>query len=616
MKTSTHVSAHRKLVRLICASIVAACAYVHADVYSNVYFWSRGLATDADGDGVMDIGEGRDSLNRPEFNGFQEVRHDPRYTNEWAHLPYRGTTNLVQAIYLPQKVEITDAAAGTGSIWPCSFRLLDTIKDTLAYQEKANYTFFMRFRPDVVQPGKAFILLNAGHGTKRGIMLGCESIKEVEHKYTWNGVSRAYTNRVGKFVFYYGGSAWAPDAARMQFYLGNWNDLVLSVDGQKVRLLLSCDGHVNSFGNDYGNSSYSTSNGGLHTIYRDVSINAEYNLCPHNESKITLGGQNTKTIAQSYNAANGYNFFRGSIQMVAIWTNALMEAEMREAAAWPRMDKWRLGVEDGSADEFAAADAGAAADVEGDTWAVPALGANESVTIRFPLDASGDAKMNQFVRIKGVDGGAQASLKIFVNGTQCEDSKYVSSERFTRWFVPAELLQANATNSVVITRVDSGATPFRADVVAFGGSVQYGEQNGNTNENGLEGYNQNATYNLIGGNWFDGTRAIFGGGWSPSTQAIQFSLPEDLQGKKLDYRMELRTIYNRDTVSVIFNGQTLTEGVAGGTEIALDVPAELFQTTNLLEVKNTGTTAGSYIGLDYVRFSVQKPKGGLVLLVR
>ena len=49
---------------VLCASIaVASVAYADdTDVYSNAYFWFRGMAADANGNGIYDKGEMSDAL--------------------------------------------------------------------------------------------------------------------------------------------------------------------------------------------------------------------------------------------------------------------------------------------------------------------------------------------------------------------------------------------------------------------------------------------------------------------------------------------------------------------------------------------------------------------------
>ena len=617
----------KTIVRVFTLALFAVCMSTQADVYSNVYFWSRGLATDLNGDGLLDAAEGRDSLNRTTFS--YTVRNAPLpITNAWAHLPYRGTTNFVQAVYLPQTVVVTNSETGAGYGYPCTFDIPNSLVGAIPNQEqgKASYTIYMRFRPDADQVHPLYSwLAHFGHGSKRGIMLGFDQVRNDEH--VWGG-THYYTNRTARLLIYLGGYSWPPESNNARVNLENWNDLVISVDGQKVRAFLSRDGYVKGFDNNYDNSSC----GGWHTYYGEKTMAAEYDLRPVAGAKFQVGAESPFSgslafVSPASSNGNNWKSFRGAVQTIALWTNALTEAEMRAAAAWPRMDKWRLGVEDGAASEFATAPAGAAVDVDGDTWALPPLAAKgDAVTVRFPLDASGDAKMNQFVRIKGAQGTDPAELKITVNGTPVEKGKFVHAGRFTRWFVPCELLRPNATNTVTVTRVDTGASPFRMDVACFGGSVQYNEENGNTHENSQEGYYQNHVFDLIGANWFDGNRAIFGGtrtdpatGSSYTNQMVRFSLPEDLRSLGHNYRLTLKSTGGHQ-LAIYFNGTELAKGVVGNGAAGLsyDIPGELFRETNELNVVNIATyVKGNYLGFDFMRLNVQRPPpAGTMLILR
>ena len=123
----------KTIVRAFTFALLAVCMSTQADVYSNVYFWSRGLATDLNGDGLLDAAEGRDSLNRTTFS--YTVRNAPLpITNAWAHLPYRGTTNFVQAVYLPQTVVVTNSETGAGYGYPCTFDIPNSLVGAIPNQ--------------------------------------------------------------------------------------------------------------------------------------------------------------------------------------------------------------------------------------------------------------------------------------------------------------------------------------------------------------------------------------------------------------------------------------------------------------------------------------------------
>lgn len=606
-----------KIVLLgVCLAGLAACA----DVYSNVYFWTRGMATDQNGNGVLEAAEGRDSLNRGAFN--YGVYNAPVFTNEWAHLPYRGTTNYVQSLYFPQSITVTDEATGAGYGYPSTVTIPNArVGAVINSNHDPHYTIYMRIRPDAYQAHPSYCwLFHFGHGTKRGLMVGFNGCRNDEHK--WGSPPHFYTNRTAAVLIYYGGSGWSPGGDNGRLNLNNWNDLVISVDGQKIRLFLARDGYIHGFDNNYDNSSC----GGWHTYYGEMTAGNDWDLTPASGAVFRIGAENPASGKQTWVApakdnGNHWKTFRGSVQTLAIWTNSMTLAEMREVAAYPRMDKWRVGLDDGSAAEFKSAAAGASIDVEGDEWAVPALAAGESCTFRFPLDASGDAKMNQFFRIKGAPGCGNVSANVTVNGTLCDMARIVRPGRTACWWVPSACLRPNATNTLVVTCTSDSVGTLQIDSARFGGSIQYSEDNGNTYENNLEGRYQYNDFDLIGANWFDGNRAIFGGsrtnanyGTSYTNQLVRFYLPDDLANRGIDYKVTCKPTGGHK-FSYFFNGHTLAEGVTG--TVTYDLPAAYFQATNEFNAVNVQNYVnGSYSGIDYIRFNMQKPIGGTIMFVR
>lgn len=591
---------------------------VCADVFSNVYFWTRGLATDLNGNGVLEANEGRDSLGHTFSYG---IHNAPVFTNEWAHLSYRGTTNYVQSLYFPQSVTVTDAETGAGHGYPSTITIPNSVVGAVINdRHDPHYTIYMRIRPDSTQTHPSYCwLFNFGHGTKRGLMVGFNGIRNDAH--SWGG-THFYTNKTAQVLVYYGGAGWNPNTTNCRLNLDNWNDFVISVDGQKIRTFLSRDGYIRGFDNNYDNSSAD----GWHTSYYETTVAADYDITPASGAGLRIGSENSVDGKQTYlspasSNGNEWKTFRGSIQTIAIWTNSMTLAQMREVAAYPRMDRWRVGLDNGGASEFKSAAAGASVDVEGDEWPVPAIAAGESFSFRFPLDASGDAKMNQFFRIKGALGCGNVSAKVTVNGTLCDQARIVRPGRTACWWVPSACLRPNATNTLTVTCMADSTGTLQIDSARFGGSIQYSEENGNTYENDRESQFQYRDFDLIGANWFDGNRAIFGGvrtetsgGSSYTNQLLRFYLPDDLVNRALDYKVTCRPIGGHK-FSYYFNGRQLAEGVTG--TVTYDLPAEYFLPTNEFNAVNVSTfVSGSYSGIDYVRFNVQKPISGTIMFVR
>lgn len=118
--------------------------------------------------------------------------------------------------------------------------------------------------------------------------------------------------------------------------------------------------------------------------------------------------------------------FSGDLAAWAIWPRLLTTDEMREACADPRPGDalFRLGKEDGKADEFAAAGAGqAAVDAHG-TWDIVPRTLDETceaMTISFDVP-SAYSELNQIFRVVAAEGRGRvsATLADLVHGTSCD----------------------------------------------------------------------------------------------------------------------------------------------------------------------------------------------------
>ena len=288
---------------------------------------------------------------------------------------------------------------------------------------------------------------------------------------------------------------------------------------------------------------------------------------------------------------------------------------MREAAAWPRTDLWRVGVENDGVGEFH----GGTGDVvvDADRWNVPkSIAAGESVTFKFPLDATGEAEMNEEFRLKATSDSSAADVQVAVNGTVI-GRKTVSPGGEKYWFVPEKVLLAGATNTLTVVRTDGEAGAFKIDALAFGGSLQYGKRDNSFCEFVRE-YDAPNTYDLVGGNWFDGRRIIFGQGASSGNLqytniVVKFSVPER-QRQMYRWKLKWRLTGNGYMITPVLNGRNLGNFVSGAIEHELKLDDDALLEDNVLNVINNGSGA-NYVDVDYIRLSMCEKKG-LVLVFK
>ena len=616
------VKSFMRMFALCSAGIAFAGFMAHGeDVYAKAFYWCRGMGVDANGNGRLDSGELYDSLNLHAPASSSVGANHPVFTNEMVRMPYRGVLRQTQCLYLPQEVVITNEATHTGVVRANAFALPAYVANAIA--DKPHFAVAIRFRPDLTQSNKDYRwIFNCGHAggsEKRGFMFGFTATGL--HTVSYNSNKTTNTNQWANAVFYCGGRGWQPSTDYCKINLDAWNDVVLSVDGQKIAILVSRDGYYDS------RTATSVTNSTLawfNTTYYTATVPDGYNASPKPNATFMIGTEqySSDRVAWSTNVtANASKTFRGSIQSIAVWTNALTEAEMRAAAAWPRLDLWRVGVENDATTEFNGSGAAATTDVDADRWTAPAgLAAGGSATFRFPLNTTGEAQMPEVFRIKPTSASGTGTLRVTVNGADL-GTKAVAPGRATRWFVPETLLLAGATNVLQVTRTDAGGTPVNIDVASFGGSLQYGERDNSHYEFAMEGKYQNPNanvYQLIGANWFDSARALFGanGSSAHTNTVIKFDVPEDIL-QNYDWRMKFRTAVNGHTVSMTLNGTDLGSYTSGTEHGDIEIPEGLMRTTgNELKMANTAAfVSGRYFAPDYVRlYLVERPSGTMLIL--
>ncbi len=591
------------------------------DVYAKAFYWCRGMGVDANGNGKLDSGELYDSLNlhAPASHDIGSGR--AVFTNQLVRMPYRGVLRQTQCLYLPQEVVVTNAETGTGYMYPNTFKLPSYVPNAIA--NNPHFAIAIRFRPDSTQVQANYRwIFTCGHTSsaeKRGFMFGF--VATGDHVSSYSSNRYVFTNKWATATLYYGSRSWQPNTDVCKINLDAWNDVVLSVDGQKISMLVSRDGYYNP------RNATSVTNSTLahyNTTYYTTTAPDGYNVSPKPNSSFMIGSElsSSGSIAWSTNVNNNAaKTFRGSIQSIAVWTNSLTEAEMRAAAAWPRMDLWRVGVENDATTEYNGSGSATTVDVDADRWsAPPALAAGGSITYRFPLNTTGEAQMPEVFRIKTTSSSGAGTLRVAVNGTAL-GSKLVSPGRATRWFVPETLLLAGATNVLQVTRTDAGSTPVNIDVASFGGSLQYGERDNSHYEFAMEGRYQNPSanvYQLIGANWFDAARALFGanGSSAHTNTVITFDVPDEIL-QNYDWRMRFRTGSSGHTVSMTLNGTDLGSYSSAAEYDDIVIPEGLLRATgNELKMANTAAyVSGRYFTPDYVRlYLVDRPNGAMLII--
>ena len=613
----------------IAALCVAIAGISRADVYSNALFWARGIGADYNGNRTIGYQEVSDSLNRltthgANFSSGADTKGSA-FTNMPVRMPYRGADRILQCVRFAQKVTVTDQATGAGKLKPEYVKLPTAIRNALAGRE--DFAFAVRIRPDIDQLSYPCSFVSLGWGADTSKATGFEI--SLSANLTTNVVGDA-TNILSQLRIGCSGNSpiWPTSACAVG--LGDWNDIVVSVrDGTNLTILVSRGGNLWGGRVDSDLAKLQT------TLYT-LSVPSGKFLYPAGSdvcllgSRLYVSGETERQISPS-GGTDMKSVFRGCFQSVAVWTNALSMAEMREAVAWPRTDLWRVGVEDGASREFNGSGATSTVVVDEDHWMLQTnFAAGASATFLFPLDTFGEAQMPQFLHVKAASASSPAMLAASVNGTSV-GTREIAAGGTAVWFVKPELLVGGATNTLAIIRTDSGASAFEFDAVGFGGSIQYGLADGGWQEFGGENANQNTynppagiprySYYLAGGNWLDGPRAFYraDSGLSFTHETLRFDIPEYAMGEDCRWRLKFMMLnVNGDghKAGITLNGRPLGE-FAAGMEHDIPIPrGAVMSTNNELLLENTSTGGAGWMAPDYLRIYLDDPQKATVISLR
>ncbi|MBP5543535.1 MAG: hypothetical protein ILM98_05625 [Kiritimatiellae bacterium] len=621
-----------RLATTLTAAMALSVGAARADVYSNAVFWARGIGVDYETPGRLAYREISDSLNRQTpYGGQFDSGSDSKgnvFTNTLARLPYRGVDRIQQSVYFAQTVTVTNQATGEGTLTPGLVSLPATVRSAIA--NRNDFAFAVRVRPDIDQACYPGTIIGIGYGASQNkgfsVSFGAPTTNVVD----------GATNILSQLRFTFSGNSSQYPSSRCAIAFGDWNDIVLSVrNGTDVTVLVSRGGNLWDGRRNSDMASWQT------TVYSFSAPSGKY-------AYPDSGGRNTlllgaKDYASTYGTSRPFapgsanditSVFRGCFQSVAVWTNALSVAEMREAVAWPRTDLWRVGIEDGDSAEFNGSGASATVVVDEDHWMLQkTFAAGASATFRFPLDSFGEAQMPQLLRVKAASGSFAAKLAASVNGTTV-GTREITAGGTAIWHVPAELLAGGVTNAITIVRTDSGASAFKFDAVSFGGSIQYGLADGGWCEFGGEAANQNGinpptttpqtkkfTYDLVGGNWLDGPRAFYRSDSvsSYTYERLRFDIPKEVLATDCRWRLKLRML-NEDgdghKAAITLNDRSLGE-FAAGEEHDISVPKGLVVSSgNMLIMQNTSTGGTGHMAPDYLRIYLVMPPTATVMSFR
>ena len=582
-----------------------SAAFAQDDVMADAAFWIRDFSDDRNGNGLADdvYDEGRDFLGRvpAKFKVYSHASHKPVFTNELVRMPGRNAARQMNTLYFPQPIVLTNEAQTLGYAYPSTYQLQNVLT---GFDD--HYTLILRVRTDWTTPcnGSQW-LVQFAHGGGRGLMFG------------FLGSAAAHSRKLGVYI---GGQGMlANDGNNPLICTNGWCDIAMIADGRTLTCMLV---------RDWKQTGETTGR----TLIKSITVPAAKDLTP-NHANVLLGAESTTTGARPYPMGsndNSLKCFRGSISQIAAWRRTLSTEEVYRALGWPNMDRWRVGVEDGKAGpDFEGERPAGGFDVDGTTWPLKdGLAARQSVTFKFPLENRYETDLPQFLRWKSLEGSARGFLNVTVNGKSLQ-SHLASPGKWMTVFVPTNAL-LSATNTITVTRTDTGAGAIVPDTVVFGGGWQIGTVNGGYSEFGQE-WQTPRDYYAANGNLREVSRVLQSARSSSVTNLnVHFTMPAALAGTCQwrvrgaicggVYPASGTTPAGTLPMRVDFNGRNmLAQNVKRGDKFSFELePEELPAGLNHLVFMNAAPDLGSgyYFGFDAIVLEPIRPTDATFLFVR
>ena len=571
------------------------------DVFADAYIWMRGMAVDKNGNTILENNEMTNSINTVAFPStvYGPTGHRPVISNELVRLPGRGVARQMRTLYFPQDISWTDSAHTNGTAYPCAVTC-----GTPLTGFDSHFTWIVRFRPDFSEPQLStqwMLGFGYDYNTTNGMMFGLAESSTTRRTF------RVYTR----------GDSWNPGE---NFVISNgcgWVDFAVTVDGQKLTAYLIKDGPTQPSGNvDMAN---------LRRVSKTYASTVK--LTPRSSAVLRFGSESpqngTYPMPAPSSGNNPYKTFRGSIQEFACWKRTLTEQEILAAFGWPRAETWRVGIENDATTELAAeaAPEGGFA-VDGESWPVPdgGLVAGASVSFKFPVDAGLDDGRAQIFRWKTTSDSAEGELGVTLNGKSL-DTRTVKAGAWQKWFAPTKAI-AVGTNTLIVTRRDSGTGVVKLDAAAFGGGWRVGMKDDDWSEF-IHETPPRDEYFVVDGNFRHIPRVMLKKDTANRPKTRQWwhaVMPQSIAGK-YDWILHFSTPnyggYAGNILAIDLNGKRIFTKEGTPVKTTFDVPIareDLPAGENVFSFAQVGT--GTYVAIDSVWLEPVAPPDRTILRVR
>ena len=580
--------------------------------YDDAAYWFRG-GVDLNGDGIYGSGsyEFRDVTHAANATHANHVMTLAQPGADFEPLkacvgkvimPHAGQV-LTDAPYLhlPQRVETNGTfIAETGVEYPIVklhanfINLPNFLSNLPSGQACTNYTVFLRFRD---------------HSRV--------SDRQSEHNlfqlgYSWAtgpaGLSMAVSHQGSYFTPkpYFGSNIQGIDSIDgFKFKYGQWHDLAVIVkDGGKTV--------------EFAAAANVSESPVTNKVFAYTKLTPASGTTPAITSNRRWGHIGGEQAGISGTYTNGYirgthddpalgnkaKCFRGDIQTFAFWSRALTTNEIRQVFSERRPAVIRMGLANGSSDEFLGTDDGTT-DANGfhpEAWN-PVLNLDHpSTTVKFTV-VDGEQGVGQYLRIRPVPGSATAVLTIKVDGSILTTQR-VSGSDDTLLYVNSSYM-TSGQHTISFERRDVAEENFTIDAFLLAGSWRVGNtanshggmSHESVNDTGYpHQYANPRRFPLTDGNMNHFARGFSGGpGGDNGKHYIPFTIPADIYEKMTDATLTLGFAGGAANLSVFVNGTEIKtfSGFDSAGSVTCTIPvANLVAGENELMVHQT---SGSWL---------------------
>lgn len=332
------------LLHGLLAAFVCCSMNVVAGVFDDAVFVLQGDA-DADGDGVVRVGEAKDARERYASDPISLLVRgtvDGSTTNEGVVcpvtdvvMPRRGVSMRSRVLRLKTATQVY--SDGTNAAWASGFTMAEGFPATTCVTAVIRFRWEgVTTRPDGTELTTRSCLFSClGSGTD-GFCLSIVKSKDSDDGYFLvdNNPTWCYLNNEEAF----------------KVEKGKWYDVAIAADRKAATLYFFPEGKMN-----YKWIRKRPCGG---TFFNDVRTNS----CVGIGVYMTRAGNNNYYPQDSwtYRELDHYEKnFNGDLHQVAIWNRVLSEAEIEEAFMGGESADFQVGIANGSSDEFAVTSSGA-----------------------------------------------------------------------------------------------------------------------------------------------------------------------------------------------------------------------------------------------------------------